>query len=307
MLSQLAEFLSQPLMLESSYLARLSSISKMDEIAKINCPDPAMVARDQASAASKQPNKVTAVIPVQGFISPRDSWVVQMMGGTALDSLQQGIDICLNEPRIGGILFDFNTPGGSAFGVKGAADYIASVRDQKPMVSICRYMMCSAGYYLGAATSRIVAEPTSMIGSIGVVQDHFDESKALEKAGVTATVFRVPEYKGEGHPAEPLSDAAKANIQAKIEALYSDFVGDVADYRGITIDTVKNDYGKGRALSAKDALKSGMIDKIDSYANVCKMMASGTMARSLAQSGRMEGDIDTAVLMNQMSMLEIHQ
>jgi signal peptide peptidase SppA len=306
MLLQLAEFLSQPLMLESAYTAVLSNLAQSSTaVAKREMPDVMMLAKDQASAASKSSSNVTAVLPVYGIIDARDSWILQMMGGTSLESLMEGVDICLNEPRIGQILFDFDTPGGSSSGVKVAADQLFAARGVKPMVSMVRYCMASAGYYLGAATSRIIADPTSMTGSIGVGMEHYDRSKALEQAGVTPTIWRVPEFKMEGHPAEPLSDAAKAHMQARIDSLYDDFTKDVARYRGTDQKTVKETYGMGRALNAKDSLAAGMIDRIGTYAEVVQQMASGTMARSLAQGNRMEGEVDTAVLKNRMSMMGI--
>lgn len=306
MLIQMAEFLSQPLMLEAAYIERLGRLTLADIGAKIEKPDVVMIAREQAATASKSSGKVVAVIPVFGIIDARESWVLQMLGGTSLESLMQGVDICLNEPRIGGIIFDFDTPGGSASGVKVSADQIFALRGQIPMVSMVRYCMASAGYYLGAATSRIIADPTSMIGSIGVGMDHMDKSKALEQAGMKTTIWRVPEFKMEGHPAEPLSDAAKAHIQARIEGLYEDFTNDVAKYRGTNQKDVKETYGMGRTLDAKSALACGMIDKIGTFKDVCEQMKSGTMARSLAQSNRMEGEVDAAVLKNRMSMMELN-
>jgi len=305
MLIQLAEFLSQPLMMDAGSISRLTRIESMADIVKPNLPDVRMAAKDQASNASKGSGKVIAVLPVCGYIDAKDSWLLQALGGTALDSLIEGVNICLNEPRIGGIVFDFDTGGGSAYGVKVAADYIFSVRSEKPMVSVVRYTMCSAGYYLGAATSRIIAEPTSMTGSIGVVLAHYDESKALEQSGITPTIMRIPEFKAEGHPSEPLSDAAKANMQTRIEDLYNDFTSDVARYRGDDQKAVKESYGKGRAVSPKEALACGMVDRIGTFAEVIEQMASGTMSRSLAQSSRMEGDVDTAVLRNRMAMMEV--
>lgn len=306
MIHQIAEFLSQPLMMDAAYVSRLSSIKSAKDLVKHETPSVLMAAKEQAASASKSSGKIVAVLPVYGMIDARDSWMLEFIGGTSLESLKDAVDLCLNEPRIGGIVFDFDTGGGSAYGVKVMADYLYECRSMKPMVSCVRYVMASAGYYLGSATSRIIAEPTSQTGSIGVIMDHYDESRYLENLGITPTIFRVPDFKAEGHPAEALTDAAKTHIQQRIESLYNDFTSDVARYRGVDQKTVIDTYGQGRCLSAKDALKCGMIDRIGTFDEVCDQMASGTMQRSLAQSGRMEGHVDAAVLKNRMDFMR-HQ
>lgn len=301
MLLQLVDILSQPLLLDRSFVMALSKVCRMGDMAAIGevaRADPKMAAEQQARG--KQ-SRITAVIPIRGFIDQRSSWMLDVFGGTSLESLIDGINICLNEPRISGIVFDVSSPGGSAFGVKEAADYIASVRSQLPMVAVSNSMMASAAYYLGAATSRIYATPSSVTGSIGVACEHSEYSKADAQAGITSTIFRIPEYKMEGHPAEPLTDAAKANMQQRCADLYEMFTSDVARYRGTDANTVKANYGQGRVLSAQDALAAGMVDKISTFNGVIDQMQSGTIARSLAQSGRMEGCVDSVAMRNRMN------
>jgi ClpP class serine protease len=75
-------------------------------------------------------------------------------------------------------------------------------------------------------------------------------------------VIRAGKYKVEGNPFEPLSDEGRAFIQARVDEAYSSFVKDVARGRGVNVSDVKGGYGQGRALSAKDALTAGLIDRI---------------------------------------------
>lgn len=300
MIPQLAELLSQPLMMDVDHVTRLCGIESMSEVAKSTRNDVEMSVKEQASA--KSGSNIIAVLPVRGFIDAKSSEFLDWIGGTSLESLIGGIDLCLNEPRVSGIVFDYDTGGGSAYGVKVAADYIYENRNRKPMVSVVRYAMCSAGYYLGSAASRIIAEPTSITGSIGVVMAHYDETKLLDRIGIKTTVMRIPEYKQEGRSDEPLTDAAKTNMESRIADLYDDFTKDVGRYRGIDQAAVKENYGKGRCLSHKEALSCGMVDRVSTFHAVINDMASGTMKRSLAHSNRMEGDVDTAVLANKLQL-----
>lgn len=308
MLINLAQFLSQPLLIDHSYATSLAGIARLGNIESLGEPvknDVRMAAERQAGAAKSSGSKITAVLPVYGMIDQRDSWVLEFLGGTSVQSLMEAVDICLNEPRITGVVFDCSSPGGSSFGVKECSDYIAKARSQVPMVSLSNCLMASACYYIGSATSRIYASPSSLTGSVGVYIEHYEESKALEQQGIKTTVIRIPEGKAEGHPAEQLSDAAMQQMMARCEEIYNQFTGDVGRYRGISQQMVKDSYGMGRCLSASDALACGMVDKIATFTEVIDQMQSGTIARSLAQSGRMEGAVDAAVMRNRLAMASL--
>lgn len=306
MLSQLADFLSQPVLMDDGYANMLAHILKTGKMPVNSTPiknDVRMAAEKQASAGRSSSSKITVVLPICGMIDERDSWVMEYMGGTSLESIRAALDLCANEPRVSGVVFDVYSGGGSAYGVKECADYIYSMRSHLNMVSVSHSIMASASYYLGAPAHRIYATPTSVTGSIGVAWVHSDYSKAEAEMGITTTIFRIPETKMEGHPAEPLTDAAKQAMMTRCGQLYDMFTGDVAKYRGCKQQDVKDNYGKGRVLSADDALKCGMIDKIATFEDVIQQMSSGTIGRSLAQSNRMEGSVDTTVLQNRMALV----
>lgn len=308
MLIHLAEFLSQPLLLDHAYAASLWSMAKQGRLESLGEPkknDVRMAAERQATAAKSSGSKITAVLPILGVIDQRESWMMRYFGGTSIESLMEGLSICLNEPRITGIALDCDSPGGSAFGVKEGADEIAKARSQMPMVSVANCFMASGCYYLGSATSRIYASPSSQVGSVGVYMTHYDQSKALTDAGIVSTVVRIPEGKAEGHPDEPLSESARQQMEIRCAGIYDQFTGDVARYRGVTQTTVKESYGMGRCLSASDALAAGMVDKVATFAEVLDQMQSGTIARSLAQSGRMEGAVDAAMLRDRLRVVSL--
>lgn len=302
MLIQLAEFMSQPMLLDHSFAMRLHSMIRSGEASQIEPVrnDIRLAAETLAKSAKGQAARITAVLPISGMIDQRDSWMLRMFGGTALDSLMEAVDICMNEDRIGGIVFDVSSPGGSAYGVKEAADSIFAARSMKPIVSVSNSIMASAAAYIGLSASRVYATPSSVTGSIGVAWIHEDESKMLENAGIKTTVCRIPEYKMEGHPSEPLTEQAKSHMDERCADLYEMFTSDLAKYRKVDQSTVKESYGKGRVLSAKDAAACGMVDKVATFSEVCDGMRSGSIARSLAQTNRMEGCIDSSVLKNRM-------
>jgi ClpP class serine protease len=80
--------------------------------------------------------------------------------------------------------------------------------------------------------------------------------------GVSPTIVQAGKYKTEDNPLGPLSDEARAAMQAQVDATYSMFVRSVAKGRGVTPSAVKSGFGEGRMVNAKDAVASGIADKI---------------------------------------------
>jgi ClpP class serine protease len=130
------------------------------------------------------------------------------------------------------------------------------------MVAVANTMAASAGYWLACAPGELVVTPSGAVGSIGVWGAHEDISAAMEKEGVKVTLVSAGKYKVEGNPYEPLSDEAKAALQADVDNFYSMFVKAVAKNRGVSQDSVANGYGQGRMVMASLAVKQGMADSV---------------------------------------------
>lgn len=108
----------------------------------------------------------------------------------------------------------------------------------------------------------MIIQPSGSTGSIGVRSEHQDWSKFMEERGIKTTLFQVPEFKAEFHPDFPLSEETIAYEQAEITRIYGDFVLDVARNRGTSVSNVRANYGKGRLVDARSAVRLGMADSI---------------------------------------------
>lgn len=203
-----------------------------------------------------------AVIPVYGVISPRASLLTESSGGTSAQAVGQMIDQAAADPAIASIVLEFDSPGGSVTGMTELAAKIRNARANKRIVSHVNALAASAGYWLASQADEVVSTPSGLVGSIGVYTEHHDVSRAMDAIGVTPTLISAGEYKVEGNPYEPLGDEARAAMQRMVDDVYGVFVGDVARGRGVSAALVRAEYGKGRVLSAKDALAAGMIDRI---------------------------------------------
>jgi signal peptide peptidase SppA len=170
------------------------------------------------------------------------------------------------DPSIGSILLDVDSPGGAVNGVDHVAGLVKRIdREVKPVQAVASGMMASAAYWISSGARQITAGPLSSVGSIGVIQIHREESKADEQMGYTTTVMRAGKYKALGNPYEPLSDAARAEIQMKLDYTYGMFMSHVADARGLNYDVADARMGQGRVFIGQMARDAGLVDKVGTY------------------------------------------
>lgn len=234
----------------------------------------AIVGAARQPAARTQAGAV-AVIPVYGVISPRASLLTESSGGTSAQAVGHALDQAIADPSISSVVLEFDSPGGNSTGMTELAAKIRNARASKRIVSHVNALAASAGYWLASQADEVVSTPSGLVGSIGVYTEHHDVSRALDAEGITPTIISAGEYKVEGNPYEPLTDEARASFQKMVDDVYAVFVGDVARGRGVSASLVRAEYGRGRVLSAKDALAAGMIDRIATLDETIARVASG--------------------------------
>jgi signal peptide peptidase SppA len=204
-----------------------------------------------------------AVIPIRGTIAHRMGGMAESSGGTSAEGIGRMLAQAAADPNVGTILYDVDSPGGTVTGVPELAAKMRALRGQKRQVALVNGMAGSAAYWLASQADEIVSIPSGMAGSVGVFTAHADMSAKLEKEGVKVTMISAGKHKVEGNPFEPLSDDTRGFIQARVDEAMGWFVADVAAGRGVSVATVREGYGEGRALTAQDALAAGMIDRIE--------------------------------------------
>jgi signal peptide peptidase SppA len=226
-------------------------------------PDEVQAAMQSALPRGPRPQGgAVAVIPIYGTITQRASMMQAMSGGTSVEQVAQQFRAALADPGVRSIVFDIASPGGGVSGVQELAAEIYQARGRKPIAAVANSLAASAAYWLGAAAGDFAVTPSGEVGSIGVYAMHQDISKAAEMEGVKTTFISAGKYKVDGNPFEPLSDTARASMQAKVDAVYSQFVGDVARFRGVSATEVRGGFGEGDMVLAKDAVRVGMVDRI---------------------------------------------
>lgn len=180
---------------------------------------------------------------------------------TDYSAVRSTVRRALADPSVKTIDLFVDSPGGSVLGLPETADVIRAAGKQKPVRAFVTGIAASAAYWLASQASTISLTPSGEVGSVGVLDLHADISKALDNAGVKVTAVTAGEHKVERAPFNPLSDAAKAHMQVGVNAWYGDFLSAIRRGRGARVSATGN-FGGGRMLSAKDAMREGLIDFI---------------------------------------------
>ena len=205
-----------------------------------------------------------AIIPIKNVITQNFNWMTWLYDGTACSDIKRTIEWCEENEEVKSVLFDICSGGGEASGVEQTAIAIANMK--KPTVAYVDGMMASAAYWLGSACKKVVASRTSEIGSIGVVITLIDDTKAYEKAG-----FKKVELVSKNAPykrPDIKTQEGQDEFQMRIDNLETLFIEYVSNYRGVTPETVTQDFGKGRVLIADDAVSRNMIDATGSLSDL---------------------------------------
>jgi protease-4 len=206
------------------------------------------------------------LIDIAGFISgePHDG-KGQLLGEEAPSLVSEVSEIvhkAESDPRIKGVIVRINSPGGTVT----ASDTIYhellryKQRARIPMVAHMLDLGTSGAYYIAQAADRVVAQPTTVTGSIGVIMVRPSVSGLLEKIGVETAEITSGAHKAMGSPFRPLQEGDRALFQSVIDDLYGRFVDAVAAGRPkLSRDRIV-ELADGRIYTAEQARSAGLVD-----------------------------------------------
>jgi protease IV len=134
-------------------------------------------------------------------------------------------------------------------------------RTKVPVITIMMDVAASGGYYVALAGDTILAHPTTVTGSIGVIMLTLNAQGLLEKIGVSASAIKSDARKDMGSPFRPLTEEERTIFQHVIDQLHSQFVAKVAERRRLPIERARA-LSDGRIYTARQALAEGLVDRI---------------------------------------------
>jgi signal peptide peptidase SppA len=201
-----------------------------------------------------------AVIPVYGTLVKRSLGMEAASGLTSYSEIAAMLDAALADPMVSGILLDIDSPGGEASGSFELARRVREVAAMKPVWAVANDAAYSAAYAIAASAQRLYVTETGGVGSIGVIALHVDQSIKDATDGYRYTAITAGAHKNDYSPHEPLSDAAKSELQGEVDRLYAIFTEHVAAMRGLGIDIVRTT--EAGLYFGDNAVSQGLADGV---------------------------------------------
>jgi protease-4 len=168
---------------------------------------------------------VVAVVPVHGAIAH----AAGPLGGLSTDErVSRMVRAVRRSRRVRGVILDIDSPGGSALASDLMHHEIAQLAREKPVVACMGNVAASGGYYVAAPATCIVAQATTVTGSIGVIFARFSLEPLLSRLGIRTDAVEKGAHARLLSPVSPLDEPLRATIMREVDATYRAFIGVVA-------------------------------------------------------------------------------
>jgi signal peptide peptidase SppA len=215
----------------------------------------------------------TGVIPIAGVIGKSLSPLEKMTGAVDVSDIADTIDEYSMNPQVTRIAFQVSSPGGTVTGVEELANKVRNIA--KPTMSYSDTEMASAAYWVAAAADKVVASPSSTVGSVGVYMVVADYSEAAKAEGIKMIVIKAGQHKAIGVPGAEVTDAHQAHLQEGVDEIHADFKAAVLKTRKM----VKAEDMEGQVFSGKQAAQRGLVTGLaDSFNEAVAMWAENSIA-----------------------------
>lgn len=205
-----------------------------------------------------------AVIDVTGTIVDANLPPFFSRGGNPVDDIVARLEMASADNAVKAVVIRINSPGGSVTGSDEVYREIVRFKEKtgKPVVVSMAELAASGGYYIALASDKIVAHPTTITGSIGVIIPTINFSAGLAKIGIVARSVKSGPNKDLANPLEPMRDSQYAVLQHLVDQFYDEFKAKVKERRP-NLDISKwTEITDGRIVSGQDALALGLIDSL---------------------------------------------
>ncbi|MGH7859641.1 MAG: signal peptide peptidase SppA, partial [Candidatus Binatia bacterium] len=181
-------------------------------------------------------------------------------GAGAMDVIDQ-LRQASEDDGVAAVILRVDSPGGAVVASDEIARAIARLRGRKPVVASMGDLAASGGYYVASQANRVIANPGSITGSIGVIAVLPNLEGAAEKLGIRPIVIKSGELKDAGSPFRDMTAEERALYQRLLDEAHEQFIDAVASGRGMDTEEVRR-LADGRIFSGAQAEASGLVDDL---------------------------------------------
>lgn len=191
---------------------------------------------------------------------------------TSSEKIIDQIEEFKEDGSIKAIVLRINSPGGAVGPSQEIYDEVKAAAAVKPLVVSMGSVAASGGYYIAVPAQRILANPGTITGSIGVIMQFTNVEDLLGKVGLKNEVVKSGRHKDIGSPVRPMSDADREILQSLIDDVYAQFVDAVAEAREMEPDKVRL-LADGRIFTGRQALQAGLVDELGGFQDAIRVAA----------------------------------
>ncbi len=192
---------------------------------------------------------------------------------TGSDQVLNYLNEARKDPEVKAVVLRINSPGGSAAASQEIGAEVQRLRRAgKPVVASMGDVAASGGYWVAANADRIVANPATITGSIGVIMQLGNFEELYRKVGIDYEVIKSGAHKDMGSPARELTEKERTILQEMVNDIFDQFVEVVAEGRNLPRDQVVN-LADGRIFTGRQAERLGLVDQMGNFRDAVRLAA----------------------------------
>jgi len=205
---------------------------------------------------------------VQELVVPKAKVGYMRIGGVIMDSApyNKRLKEFADRDDIKALLIRMESPGGTPASSQSVYQELKKFAKKKPVIVLVENLCASGAYYIASAANKIIANPSSLVGSIGVLLRIPTLNKLIERWDVKMNYITSGKYKVMARPFKELADFEREHLQALSDDTYNQFVSDVAESSGLD-KAQATTWADGKIFSGNQALKLKMIDSIGTFSD----------------------------------------
>ena len=250
-----------------NYLKRLADIDEDDDLPVLGLKEMINVKKNQPKDKS---GNIIAVYYAEGEI---DGLMTGGMDGINSEEVIRDLRQLKEDEDVKAVVLRINSPGGSAYGSEQIWHAVSQLKAEKPVIVSMGDYAASGGYYMACNADTIVAQPTTLTGSIGIFGQVPNTKGLTDKLGITYDVAKTNRYADFGGITRPMSEGERQLMQAYVERGYDLFLTRCSEGRGISKEAMA-DRAQGRVWSGTMAKELGLVDELGGLDKAIKIAAA---------------------------------